>query len=151
MRIRPVSRTVPLPAPEEPDFGIASLPSPERRRPDFPRLVETAAETLWAILLFLVIGFCLWKAPAISAAFDEAAGAFHRGSEPAIHANDGQIQDLEVRMAGDELKLRTLERGYVQLKQRHADLLRAYAEVLESRQPPAIQGPVAPATIRTRK
>lgn len=137
MRIQPIFSTPPHTASEAPDLALAAPMAAEApsRRPPFYRIVETAAETLWAILLFLVVGFFLWKAPAISSAFDEAASAFHRGGEPALHAADAQIQDLELRMGDGERKLRALERGYVQLKQRHADLLRAYADLLETRAP----------------
>lgn len=140
MRIQPIfSSTVPQPA-EEADFAIAAAPPP--RQFTFRRVVETTAEVLWTILLFLVIAFFLFKAPKISAVFDEAATAMHRGGEPAIRASDSQIQDLDFRLAADEHKLSALERGYAQLKQRHSDLLRAYAELRESRlQRPAASSP----------
>ncbi len=139
MRIQPIFSTPPHAAPEAPDLALAAPVAPDApsRRPRFRRIVETTAETLWATLLFLVIGFFLWKAPAISSAFDEAANAFHRGGEPVVRANDAQIQDLELRMGDGERKLRALEHGYAQLKQRHADLLRAYAEAVETRTSPA--------------
>jgi hypothetical protein len=131
MRIQSIfSSPVPHPA-EEADFAIAAAPPP--RQAAFPRFVETTAEILWAILLFLVIAFFLSKAPTLSAVFDDAASAMHRGGEPAVHPSEAQIRDLEIRMAADEHKLSTLERGYLQLKQRHSDLLRAYAELQESR------------------
>jgi hypothetical protein len=95
-------------------------------------------------------GFFLWKAPAISSAFDEAANAFHRGGEPVVRANDAQIQDLELRMSDGERKLRALEHGYAQLKQRHADLLRAYAEAVAVPRP-ASSAAAVPAAVRTRK
>ena len=147
MRIQPIFSSAPLPASEVPDLAFTVPPA---RRPPFPRLVETAAEVLWAILLFLIIGFFLSKAPAISAVFDEAAAALHRGGEPDPRANDAEIQDLELRLTGDELKLRTLERGYVQLKQRHAELLRAYAEAIDARKPVRAGAPPL-AAARTRK
>lgn len=148
MRIQPIFSTPPHPPSKTTDLALAFLaPS---RRPSFRRLVETAAETLWAILLFLVIGFFLWKVPAISSAFDDAANAFHRGGEPVVRADDTQIQDLELRMDVGERKLRALEHGYAQLKQRHADLLRAYAEVLAAPRPPAAE-PATVAALRARK
>lgn len=151
MRIQPIFSTPPHTAPEVPDLALAAPVAPAPlRRPRFRRIVETTAETLWVILLFLVIGFFLWKAPAISSAFDEAANAFHRGGEPAVRPNDAQIQDLELRMGDGERKLRALERGYAQLKQRHADLLRAYAEAVAAPRPPAAAA-ILPAAVRTRK
>jgi hypothetical protein len=141
MRIQPIfDSTLQQPA-EEAELAIADAPLP--RQAAFPRFVETAAEILWIILLVLVIGFFVSKASTISAVFNEAAAAMRRGGEPALHANDAQIQDLELRMTSDERKLSTLERGYAQLKQRHSDLLRAYASLQENRlQPPA--GGIAP-------
>ena len=147
-RIQPVSSSTPPPpspfrdslrnsflnspaAADEPEPGIAA---PGASRPSrISRVIETTAESLWAILLFLVIGFLVSKAPTISAVFDEAANAFRRGGEPAVRVNEAQIQDLELRMAAEERKLSTLERGYAQLKERHADLLRAYADLQENR------------------
>ena len=130
MRIQPIfSSTLPKTA-DEAELVVAAAPLP--RPAAFPRLVETVAEILWVILLFLVIGFFVSKAPTISTVFDEAAMAIHRGGEPAVHAHEAQIQDLELRMSAEERKLSTLERGYTQLKQRHSDLLRAYAGLQES-------------------
>ena len=138
MRIHPIfDSTLQRPA-EEAELAIADAPLP--RRAAFPRFVETAAEILWVVLLVLVISFFVSKASTISAMFDEAAAAMRRGGEPALHANDAQIQDLELRMTSDERKLSTLERGYAQLKQRHSDLLRAYSALQASRLPPPAGG-----------
>ncbi|MGH9442119.1 MAG: hypothetical protein ACRD16_07570 [Thermoanaerobaculia bacterium] len=131
MRIQPIRSTL-QEASEIPELAIAT-PTPVRKAL-FPRIVETAGEVLWAVLLVLVIGFLISKAPAINAVFDDAATAFHRSGEPVARADEAEIQDLELRMGNGERKLSDLERGYAQLKQRHADLLRAYAELLETRQ-----------------
>lgn len=96
------------------------------------QVIETVGETLWVVLLFLVTGFLLSKAPQIGAAIDEISGV--RAPVSAADASrDAQIRDLEARFARYEAKLAPIEKGYAQLKQRHADLLKAYAELRKSR------------------
>lgn len=94
--------------------------------------LEIAGETLWVVLLFLVIGFLLSKAPQIDAAIDEISGV-HAPVSPADASREAQIRDLEARFARYETKLAPIEKGYAQLKQRHADLLKAYTELQKSR------------------
>jgi hypothetical protein len=92
------------------------------------QVLEIAGETLWVVLLFLVIGFVLAKAPQIDAAIDEISGV-HSRPAPVVPdaASEAQIRDLQSRFARYENELAPLERGYAQLRQRHADLLKAYA------------------------
>ncbi len=138
MRLQPGIRRTVTPLPEAlPETRVSLAEAVPARRSMFPRLIETVGETLWVVLLFLVIGFFVSKGPTISSIFDDASSAFHRGGESAVQPNEAQIRDLEARMSADERKLSTLERGYSQLKQRHSDLLRAYAELQESRVPRA--------------
>ena len=93
--------------------------------------LEIAGETLWVVLLFLVIAFLVAKAPQIDAAIDEISGT--RAPITSSDASrEAQIRDLESRFARYETKLAPIERGYAQLKQRHADLLKAYAELQKS-------------------
>ena len=94
------------------------------------QVLDIAGETLWVVLLFLVIGFVVAKAPQIDAAIDEISGARSRPAPAAADAaSEAQIRDLQSRFARYEIKLAPLERGYAQLRQRHADLLKAYAEL----------------------
>lgn len=95
-------------------------------------VLEIAGETLWVVLLFLVIGFLLSKAPQIDAAIDEISGV-HAPVSPTDASREAQIRDLEARFARYETKLAPIEKGYEQLKRRHADLLKAYAELQKSR------------------
>ena len=132
-----------------PDSGGAaaamSVPPVSRRRrprtaPARPRnassairdALEIAGETLWVVLLFLVIAFLVAKAPQIDAAIDEISGTATPVSSRDA-SREVQIRDLESRFARYETKLAPLERGYAQLKERHADLLKAYAELQKSR------------------
>ncbi len=92
--------------------------------------LEIAGEALWVLLLVLVIGFVVAKAPEVSTAVDEISGASPRPpSSSAELAQAAQIRDLQARFARYESRLVPLERGYARLRQRHADLLKAYAEL----------------------
>jgi hypothetical protein len=109
-----------------------------RTRPSFPRnasstirqALEIAGETLWVLLLVLVIGFVVAKAPQLNAAIDEISGGSSApASRGADASREARIRDLETRFARYESKLGPIEKGYAQLKQRHADLLKAYADL----------------------
>ena len=120
---------------EAPLLGLA--PAAPRRKaavrrrgksePSLTRALQTANEVLWALLLSLVIGFLVAKAPALSAVLDEVTSASHRSAEAdADRANAAQLDELMLRMSAYEKKLVPLERNYAQLKQRNAELQKAY-------------------------
>jgi uncharacterized protein HemX len=104
--------------------------SPRNAPSTIRQALEIAGETLWVLLLSLVVGFVVAKAPQINTAIDQISGG---PSAPAARAMDAsheaQIRDLQTRFALYESKLVPLEKGYAQLKQRHADLLKAYADL----------------------
>lgn len=128
------------PAPVLAEPGELHLtPSGSRRRPSrtavrrdsswpLKTVLEAVSETLWIGLLVLVIGFLVSKGPQINEAINAIGGG---GSRPAAGPapGDTQIRDLQSRIARYEEKLVPLQRGHAQLKQRHADLLKAYAQL----------------------
>jgi uncharacterized protein HemX len=104
--------------------------SPRNASSTIRQTLEIAGETLWVLLLVLVIGFVVAKAPQINMAIDQIGGGSSAPSARAMDASrEAQIRDLQARFARYESKLVPLEKGYAQLKQRHADLLKAYAEL----------------------
>jgi len=123
------------------DSGESERPTPlpaRRKDRSAPRnasstirqALEIAGETLWVLLLVLVIGFVVAKAPQINAAIDQiGAGAPVPAARAMDASREAQLRDLQERFARYESKIVPLEKGYAQLKQRHADLLKAYSEL----------------------
>lgn len=109
--------------------------------------LEIAGETLWVLLLCLVIGFVVAKAPQINEAIDEMSGAQTRPASVVSGeaSREAQLRDVQSRLARYENKLAPLEKGYAQLRQRHADLLKAYAELRKVHLREATAVPVADA------
>lgn len=118
---------------------------PRNATPTIRQVLEIAGETLWVVLLFLVIGFVLAKAPQIDAAIDEMSGVKAAPSSPVDASRDARIRDLEARFARYEATLAPIEKGYAQLRQRHSDLLKAYAQLQKTRVREAYQPSVAEA------
>ena len=105
-------------------------PAPRNASSTIRQALEIAGETLWVLLLVLVIGFVLDKAPQINAAIDQIGGGTPVPAARAMDASrEAQIRDLQERFTRYEGKLVPLEKGYAQLKQRHADLVKAYSEL----------------------
>ena len=142
MRNHSLAMTSPqaVPAPESgPTSSGAPSARPRRRSSKAPAdrlstffsvkgILETVSEVLWIGLLILVIGFLISKGPQIGSAIDQiGSGGARLAAAPA--AEDAQVRELEARVAKYESKLVPLERGYSQLKQRHADLTRAYDQL----------------------
>ena len=118
---------------------------PRNAAPTIRQVLEIAGETLWVVLLFLVIGFVVAKAPQIDAAIDEMSGVKAAPFAPVNASRDARVRDLEARFARYEARLAPIEKGYARLQQRHADLLKAYAQLQKSRVREAYQTPVAEA------
>jgi hypothetical protein len=98
-----------------------------RKETSLARTIETANEVLWALLLSLVIGFLVAKAPALSALLDEVTSVSHRAAvDDADRASAEQLQEITTRMVSYEKKLGPLEHGYAQLRHRNAELQKAY-------------------------
>ena len=111
-----------------------SRPSSRNVSSTIRQALEIAGETLWVLLLFLVIGFVVAKAPQINAAIDQISGGSSAPVSPSPDpSQEAQIRDLQARFARYEGKLAPLEKGYAQLRQRHADLLKAYAALQKAR------------------
>jgi hypothetical protein len=112
---------------------LESPPTPlhSRRAPwTIKDVLETVSETLWVVLLFLVIGFLVSKAPQIGAVLNEIAGSAHRAPAASVDpTSQAQLRELESRVSRYESKLGPIERNYALLKQRHADLVKAYDQL----------------------
>jgi len=124
--------------PAEPSAeGPVPVPARRKARPSsrnasstIRQTLEIAGETLWVLLLSLVVAFVVAKAPQVNAAIDQISGSSSAPAARAMDAfQDAQIRDLQARFARYESKLLPLEKGYAQLRQRHADLLKAYADL----------------------
>src|SRR5215470_3804681 len=84
---------------------LKPAPAPPRKEKEAPRgitlrhVIETATETLWAVLLFLVLAFLVAKAPMISETFNEMTASL-QGSRTRVSSTSvesDRIQELEVR------------------------------------------------------
>ena len=96
-------------------------------------VLETVSETLWVLLLFMIIGFLVSKAPQINAAINEITASARRPAVAGLdQTNQTQLRELESRISKYEGKLGPLERNYAQLKQRHTDLMKAYDQLRKS-------------------
>jgi hypothetical protein len=112
---------------------LKPAPAPQRKEQEAARgmtlrhAIETATETLWAVLLFLVLAFLVAKAPMISETFNEMTASL-QGSRTHVSnttAESDRIQELEVRLARTENRVVALERGIAELREKNAKLTAA--------------------------